>query len=284
MTSLIGKLVFDKILKETLDNKQGREDPYFEYVPTKKLASFSGKPRMKKQKKALPPGLSEEDQEILVKVKRRAYRLDMALGTCCGFKIGWGSVIGLFPAVGDVIDMMLACLVVRTASQAKLPNSVLIRMLFNIALDFVVGLIPIIGDLADIAYKANTRNALLLEDHLRARGRRNLRKSGLPPQPDPSLGEVEIEEGIIYTQPVSHPQPSYGVVGSSGRGHRDDDRGYSGSRREYDPESQRGSRNDRGGSKHGRDERGGSSRKEGKGRGHQRLPSQETGTTAASYR
>jgi hypothetical protein len=43
---------------------------------------------MKKQKKALPPGLSEEDQEILVKVKRRAYRLDMALGTCCGFKIG----------------------------------------------------------------------------------------------------------------------------------------------------------------------------------------------------
>jgi hypothetical protein len=49
--------------------------------------------------------------------------------------------------------MMLACLVVRTASEAKLPNSVLIRMLFNIALDFVVGLIPIIGDLADIAYK-----------------------------------------------------------------------------------------------------------------------------------
>ncbi|KAI5816284.1 hypothetical protein BZA77DRAFT_368900 [Pyronema omphalodes] len=280
MTSLIGKLVFDKILKETLDNKQGREDPYFEYVPTKKLASFSGKPRMKKQKKALPPGLSEEDQEILVKVKRRAYRLDMALGTCCGFKIGWGSVIGLFPAVGDVIDVMLSCLVVKTAAEAKLPNSVLIRMIFNIALDFVVGLIPIIGDLADIAYKANTRNAILLEDHLRSRGRRNLRKSGLPPQPDPSLGEVEIEEGIIYTQPVAHPPPSYGGVGYNDRVHSHrDDRGYSGSRREYDPESHRGSRKERGKSR-GREERGSSK----KGRGHQRLPSQETGTIGGSYR
>jgi len=120
MSGFVGKLVFGRILKETRENNQGREDPYFESVPTKKLSTFSGKPKTKKRKKALPPGLSEEDQQTLVKVKRRAYRLDMALGTFCGFKIGttlppqswpwsngflgWGSVIGIFPGIGDVVD------------------------------------------------------------------------------------------------------------------------------------------------------------------------------------
>jgi hypothetical protein len=93
MTQYIAKLVFDRILQETPLNNQGRDDPYFEVVPTKKLGIFSGKPKTKKRKKALPPGLSEEDQEILVKVKRRAYRMDMSLGTCCGIKIGMGILL-----------------------------------------------------------------------------------------------------------------------------------------------------------------------------------------------
>lgn len=88
MTSLISKLVFDRILKETRGNDQGRKDPYFENVPTNKMGTFSGKPKTKKRKKALPPGLSEKDQKTLVKVKRRAYSLDMALGSFCGMKMG----------------------------------------------------------------------------------------------------------------------------------------------------------------------------------------------------
>ncbi len=39
-------------------------------------------------------------------------------------------------------------------------------MMFNIALDFGVGLIPILGDVADAIYRANTRNAWLLEAYL----------------------------------------------------------------------------------------------------------------------
>ena len=88
MTALIGRLVFDRILKETRENRQGRDDPYFEYVPTKKMSVFSSKSRFKKRQKALPPGLTPLEQDTLVKVKRRAYRLDMALGTCFGFKLG----------------------------------------------------------------------------------------------------------------------------------------------------------------------------------------------------
>ncbi|KAI5807006.1 hypothetical protein EDC01DRAFT_637810 [Geopyxis carbonaria] len=284
MAGYIAKFVFDRVLKESRENNEGRDDPYFETVPTKKLSTFSGKPRMKKRKKALPPGLTREDEQTLVKVKRRAYRLDMALGTCCGMKIGWGSVIGLFPAIGDVVDTMLALMVIRTASEVGLPSTVKIQMLFNVLFDFVLGLVPILGDLADLAYKANTRNALLLEDFLRTRGAMNIRAQGLPPQDDPSLGDVDVEEGTITHQPHSEPGPSYRSTETS--------RGYTGSRREYDVEAQRGTRpkesrshesrskhsggskhSSHGGSKHHKSSRHGSTR------GHARLYSQETGTT-----
>lgn len=54
--------------------------------------------KVKKQKKALPPGLSEHDAEVLTRVKRRAYRLDTCLFSFAGIKFGWGSVIGFIPA------------------------------------------------------------------------------------------------------------------------------------------------------------------------------------------
>lgn len=105
MTSAVSKYVFKRILDEGKRNNQGRDDPYFETVPTRRMGYFGGKEtKMKKRKKALPPGLSEADQKTLVKVKRRAYRLDMALGTICGIKVGWGSVIGIVPMIGDVAD------------------------------------------------------------------------------------------------------------------------------------------------------------------------------------
>lgn len=102
MTSLLTRLVFHKILGETASNNQGRDDPYFENVPTTRLSSSS--PRTKRQRKALPPGLTPSEEKTLVKVKRRAYRLDMALGEFCGMKIGWSSLIAIVPAIGDVLD------------------------------------------------------------------------------------------------------------------------------------------------------------------------------------
>ncbi|KAL7268943.1 hypothetical protein RUND412_008414 [Rhizina undulata] len=213
MTNVVTKFVFGKILRESPENNHGRNDPYFETVPTNKF-SATGQPKMKKRKKALPPGLSEADQKTLVKVKRRAYRLDMAFGSFCGIRVGWSAIVGLFPAVGDCLDTLLALMVVRTASEANLSKFVLFRMLFNIALDFLVGLVPVVGDIADMAYKANTRNALILENFLRDRGVENIRQQGLPPQPDPSLSLTGYEiEGtgvsVVDQEPVAQPPPSY---------------------------------------------------------------------------
>lgn len=73
------------------------QDPYFETVPATRL---DGTPtgKVKKRKKALPPGVSEHDGKILTKVKRRAWRLDMCLFSICGVRFGWGSAVGLIPA------------------------------------------------------------------------------------------------------------------------------------------------------------------------------------------
>jgi hypothetical protein len=42
----------------------------------------------------------------------------------------------------------------------------LLRMVFNIAIDALVGSVPLLGDLFDITWKANTKNVNLLESHL----------------------------------------------------------------------------------------------------------------------
>lgn len=47
--------------------------------------------------------------------------------------------------------------------EGGLDTSIKLRMLINIALDFMVGLVPFVGDLADAAFKCNTKNLRLLE-------------------------------------------------------------------------------------------------------------------------
>ncbi|KAI0480595.1 hypothetical protein GGR56DRAFT_671696 [Xylariaceae sp. FL0804] len=190
MTSYVAKIVSKRLFKEGLENKFGASDPYFEHVPATRLdGSPKGNGKTKKVRKAIPPGLSDHDAAVLNKVKRRAYRLDMSFGSFAGIKFGWGSIIGLVPIAGDFVDAFLALLVVRTACQVEggLPASVRAQMQFWILVDLIAGLVPFAGDIADAIILANTRNASLLEDYLRKKGQKNLRKSGLPvPDVDPS--------------------------------------------------------------------------------------------------
>ncbi|KAK5092673.1 hypothetical protein LTR70_006743 [Exophiala xenobiotica] len=194
MASLATKFIARKIFAEKFPgNKTNQangapEDPYFETVPATRL----GMKTTKKRKRALPPGLTPEEESVLTKAKRRAYRLDLCLFSLCGLRFGWSSVIGLIPAVGDVADMLLALIVFRTICQVEPPlsSSTKTKMQMNIVIDFVIGLVPFIGDLADAAYKCNTKNVVLLEEELRERGRKRIRQSGQAyPAVDPSLAD-----------------------------------------------------------------------------------------------
>jgi len=150
---MIAKYISKRFLGESLQNKFGTEDPYFEQVPATRL---NGRPstKTKKRRKALPPGISEHDGKVLTKVKRRAYRLDMSLFNCCGIRFGWSSVIGIIPGFGDLIDAFMAVMVLRTCEQVEggLPADVKSKMMFNIVVDFAIGLVPFLGDIADGGY------------------------------------------------------------------------------------------------------------------------------------
>jgi len=223
MASVLVNYVGKKIFKETAKNHFGQEDPYFEEVPAERLNNrpSAKKTKTKKRRKALPPGISENDAKVLTKVKRRAYRLDLSLFNCCGIRFGWSSVIGIIPFAGDALDVALAMMVVRTCNQidGELPKSLRVQMMWNVALDFVIGLVPFLGDVADALYKCNTRNAVLLEKHLRKKGTENLKSMGrAPSRDDPSLGEVFDQSEADLNEFHGGPPPQYeGERGGHGR-------------------------------------------------------------------
>ena len=81
-------------------------------------------------------------------------------------RFGLDLVLGLFPGLGDVVTSAISLLIVHQAWQSGAPKSVLARMLGNVGVDFLIGSVPLFGDLADLAWKANRRNARLLEAHM----------------------------------------------------------------------------------------------------------------------
>jgi hypothetical protein len=81
-------------------------------------------------------------------------------------RFGWDSVLGLFPGLGDVLTGAISLLIVHHAWQTGASKLTLARMLGNVGVDFVVGAIPFLGDLFDFVWKANRKNARLLEQHL----------------------------------------------------------------------------------------------------------------------
>lgn len=79
-------------------------------------------------------------------------------------------------SVGDVAGILFSLMLLKTARSVDggLPLDVQLQFLFNIIVDFLIGLIPIVGDVIEIMYKANSRNALILEKHLKTKGEKNL--------------------------------------------------------------------------------------------------------------
>lgn len=118
----------------------------------------------------MPPGLSARDAAILTAVKKRAHYLDKGF-SLCGMRFGWTFVIGLVPVAGDVTNALINyVLVVQKARKADLPDWLVARMLFNNAVSAGIGFVPFVGDVLLAVYKANSRNAALLDEFLRVRG------------------------------------------------------------------------------------------------------------------
>jgi hypothetical protein len=106
------------------------------------------------------------------RVRRLAWLLDSSIpipGT--GFSIGLDALIGLFPVVGDVAGVLLSSYILREAARLGVPKSTLVRMALNVGIEGALGTIPLAGDVFDAAWKANQRNARLLDAWLERPGR-----------------------------------------------------------------------------------------------------------------
>lgn len=107
----------------------------------------------------------ESDAARRVRVLARA--LDSAIripGT--GIRLGLDSIVGLVPGAGDLVSSLLSGYIVLAAARMGVPPAVVARMILNLGVDTLVGSVPLLGDLFDVGFKANVRNAALLDRHL----------------------------------------------------------------------------------------------------------------------
>jgi NAD/NADP transhydrogenase beta subunit len=128
-----------------------------------------------KQPEIIPPGVtfqtsrlgsggrlfSNESLDILAHVLDDCFRIP---GTQIRF--GLDGIVGLIPAIGDVLAGLASCILIFAAWVRGVPYVTLVRMAVNLALDVVIGAIPFLGDAFDIAWKANRRNYKLLIRHI----------------------------------------------------------------------------------------------------------------------
>lgn len=113
------------------------------------------------------------------------------------------------------MDAALAMMVVHDCYNIDggLPSHLKVRMLFNIALDFVIGLVPVLGDLADAVYKCNTQNAVILEKYLREKAAardKTRRKRDRQQRQEPEPVDLSIpEEFDRYESTMLEDPPEY---------------------------------------------------------------------------
>jgi Domain of unknown function (DUF4112) len=125
-----------------------------------------------------PPPSDDERERMRTAVRHLAWLLDSAFeipGT--KFRIGLDPILGLIPVVGDLIAMAIGGYIVMLAARLGVPRAVLVRMLVNLGTDAVVGSVPLAGDVLDAAWRANAKNARLLDQALadpKAAGRSSL--------------------------------------------------------------------------------------------------------------
>ncbi len=78
------------------------------------------------------------------------------------WRFGLDGLIGLIPNVGDTITSFASFYILLAGVRYGVPKITLLRMAFNIAVDYVVGSIPFIGDAFDFFWKSNKKNMALI--------------------------------------------------------------------------------------------------------------------------
>jgi Domain of unknown function (DUF4112) len=116
------------------------------------------------------PIMEPDAKAPTLKRLRQLSRLMDNMITIPGTQVGVGldPILGLLPIGGDFLGVILSCYIVVEAARIGVPRASLGRMVVNIIVDGLIGSFPMLGDLFDFAWKANTLNIQLLEEHLKS--------------------------------------------------------------------------------------------------------------------
>lgn len=84
-------------------------------------------------------------------------------------RFGFDPILGLVPVVGDTVTALIGLYMIKEAKRLGAGTPVILKMVKNLAVDWVVGLVPGLDLILDTAVKAHTRNAELLQQHAQGR-------------------------------------------------------------------------------------------------------------------
>ncbi|GBF98108.1 hypothetical protein Rsub_10854 [Raphidocelis subcapitata] len=120
--------------------------------------------------------MNEKEKAVFQRLKTMVRVMDNGFTVpVINYKFGMDAVVGLVPYAGDVSGAVMGTYIMSTALKYHLPRRTLMRMMLNQAIDSVGGICPVLGDWFDFTYKANHRNLLLVEEHLKDPGRATMR-------------------------------------------------------------------------------------------------------------
>lgn len=116
------------------------------------------------------PSLNPAEQRAYETAKKLQYIMDDCIKLpCCDKRMGVDPIIGFIPGFGDFGSALISLAIVARMAPV-LSRYTVLRMLVNVWIDAITGVVPLVGDIFDIGWKANQRNVLIFEDHMKVGG------------------------------------------------------------------------------------------------------------------
>ena len=110
---------------------------------------------------------SADTADRLARIARVAALLDSRFRVpVIGVRVGWDSILGVIPGIGDAVTTVPAGWMIWQGYQMGARKRTLARMGLNAGIDLIVGGVPIIGDLFDVAFKSHKKNLALLQSDM----------------------------------------------------------------------------------------------------------------------
>ncbi|QLL33143.1 hypothetical protein HG536_0E00530 [Torulaspora globosa] len=166
-----------KFTRKVVGDFNNGQDPFVEEYEFERKSFFSGSSKVvkKTRPKSIAEYVPERQRGLVLSMRKRCYRMELMF-SFWGMKFGWLNIVKIVPVVGDICALCLSLLVLREMRTAAdgLPSDIMASCLFNILIDFTFSLVPIVGDIVSVAYKPNCRNAMLIEEHIDRKYRKEM--------------------------------------------------------------------------------------------------------------